>query len=212
MPSNMQPRPRISSAQSGKRSDDELQGFKEPREALQSRLIVPSIKTRCFHCGKMTSHPRIAFSTHCQHCHAYIKLDAVHLYPLSHKTRIRTRGDVFIKEESHLNHLNIICQHLHMKGPASGSFQCYGTLYIECNTRIDGIIRAKCLMIAPNVEVSIRKQALVEECLLMGTLIGNIQCVKQMKIDQNGVAIGDIISPKLLIEDKGAHHGFWTLS
>ena len=207
---NFHPKPRITETLSGILSEEELRIQRDKEKIRERPARPPHIPPRavvCYECRRSSEVPLAALSAKCCYCHAYINLGDVTIFPGSSKRRIRTQGDVLIRSDVNINHLNICCHKLAMQGKGSGSFHCTGTMSISSETSVAGWITAHTLHIERRGSVTLRKGARVQDALIQGTLMGTIQAMGRVTIARGGRLLGDVAAAELVIDEGGIHRG-----
>lgn len=164
----------------------------------------------CFECGLISLVPQAAFSTRCHHCSAYISLDNVVLHKRSHKTLVQTRGDVTVKAGADFKGVVIKCHNLFLTGKLSGSFDCSGSCVMKTDQLIGGTVRAHTLVVEKKATVTLARPAETHNAQICGIFNGSIQAAGTVTVCKNGKVLGDIRSPKLVIEEGGTHFGHYT--
>ncbi len=176
-------------------------------ERVPATTVIPMRSVICHECGRISEVPAAALSAHCIYCKAHLSMGDVTMFPGSPKMRVRTQGDVTIHPRAILSHLDIHCHTLTMKGVASGSFVCSGTLDISSETVITGIIRVHTLHIRKNAHVTLRKSAVVHHALIEGTLEGKLDVSGVVTVGETGVFLGDLKKGDLIVLPGGIHRG-----
>ena len=77
------------------------------------------------------------------------------------------------------------------------------TLYGQMDGRVT--LPNHTLTIGPNADI--RAEIAAKAVVIMGAVTGNVRAGEKVAIRGSGSVIGDIVSPRLAIEDGGRHHG-----
>lgn len=171
-------------------------GERDRRVALTSfrseedRVQVPTREVICYECGQSSQVPSAALSANCIHCHAHLNMADVQLRPGSRRLTVRTLGDVQVQAGTKLSNLSIVCRHMEVNGPVSGSFRCTGTLSFNASTRVEGSISAGKLVVDKGVEVELAVGAAAESAEIYGSLKGRLQCKGLLHIYRSGTYAG----------------------
>ena len=171
-------------------------GERDRRVALTSfrsdedRVQVPTREVICYECGQSSQVPSAALSANCIHCHAHLNMADVQLRPGSRRLTVRTLGDVQVQAGTKLSNLSIVCRHMEVNGPVSGSFRCTGTLSFNASTRVEGSISAGKLVVDKGVEVDLAVGAAAESAEIYGSLKGRLQCKGLLHIYRSGAYAG----------------------
>ena len=171
-------------------------GERDRRVALTSfrseedRVQVPTREVICYECGQSSQVPSAALSANCIHCHAHLNMADVQLRPGSRRLTVRTLGDVQVQAGTKLSNLSIVCRHMEVNGPVSGSFRCTGTLSFNASTRVEGSISAGKLVVDKGVEVELAVGAAAESAEIYGSLKGRLQCKGLLHIYRSGAYAG----------------------
>lgn len=171
-------------------------GERDRRVALTSfrseedRVQVPTREVICYECGQSLQVPSAALSANCIHCHAHLNMADVQLRPGSRRLTVRTLGDVQVQAGTKLSNLSIVCRHMEVNGPVSGSFRCTGTLSFNASTRVEGSISAGKLVVDKGVEVELAVGAAAESAEIYGSLKGRLQCKGLLHIYRSGAYAG----------------------
>lgn len=171
-------------------------GERDRRVALTSfrseedRVQVPTREVICYECGQSSQVPSAALSANCIHCHAHLNMADVQLRPGSRRLTVRTLGDVQVQAGTKLSNLSIVCRHMEVNGPVSGSFRCTGTLSFNASTRVEGSISAGKLVVDKGVEVELAVGAAAESAEIYGLLKGRLQCKGLLHIYRSGAYAG----------------------
>ena len=171
-------------------------GERDRRVALTSfrseedRVQVPTREVICYECGQSSQVPSAALSANCIHYHAHLNMADVQLRPGSRRLTVRTLGDVQVQAGTKLSNLSIVCRHMEVNGPVSGSFRCTGTLSFNASTRVEGSISAGKLVVDKGVEVELAVGAAAESAEIYGSLKGRLQCKGLLHIYRSGAYAG----------------------
>lgn len=205
------PRPRMDSRPSGKRSAPQQYSPSEKTDSAPpfspSESTVASKPVICFECGQISLVPQAAISARCHHCSAYIGMDDVSLHNRSLKRLVQTWGDVTIRPDSDLSHLTIRCKNLTILGKISGKITCVGKCYIRESQIFQGTLQAHTLEVDKRADVTFPTPVNIQQAFIRGILRGNIHSKGKVTICKNAKILGDVEASALIFEEGASHFG-----
>ena len=204
------PRPRIVSRPSGKRSCSQAQSpprISQGNNPSSERKSAPSKPTICFDCGLISLVPLTAISATCHHCSAYIRLDDITLHNRSLKRTVQTWGNVTVKHDSNLTHLTIRCKNLTILGKISGNILCTGICSIQTSQIFKGSLKAHTLEIDKRADVTFPTPVEIHQAIIKGTLRGSIHCKGTITLCKYAKILGDVYASNLIFEEGASHFG-----
>lgn len=171
---------------------------------------IPQKPVICFECGHISLVPQAALSARCHHCSSYINLDDITIHSRSYRTTARTRGNILVKEGTHLSGITIEAHHLTLLGKASGDFICTGDCTIKEDQHIHGTVQVRELILERKINAIFVQPVSAQSAVIAGIFNGTLNCKGTTTITKTGKILGDLNCPKLVIEEGGSHFGHYS--
>jgi len=186
------------------------QGIKKQPSVLQKlenllgvqRMVI----ARCFECAGKREIPKIATSTICPQCGAYIDMQDYRIKG-NFSRSIRTRGSVIVTSKGDLSSNRVICESADIQGAMRGSLICNGSARIKVKGKITGSIQAKSVYIDKRCEAEFVRPVRAERVEIEGAISARIFSTGTVVIQKTGRFTGALFGRGFTVEKGGQFFG-----
>ena len=161
---------------------------------------------RCFECAGEREVPKIAKSTLCPKCGAYIDLQDYQISSIYTRS-IRTGGRLIVTNKGDLIGRRTLCGSAEIQGSVRGNLICTGAVRIRLKGKLSASIEAKTVYIEKKCVAEIVHPIRAELVEIEGAISGQIIATRKVAIHKTGRLTGTVSALGFSVEKGGYFSG-----